>query len=572
MLNKRLLNMMDKERKYVIYIVILKLFSLCLNIFMIYSVANFIEKMFLNKNILFFTIGSLIVVILLQALIINLISKYSNNISINIKEKIRTILFDKIYSYGMKYSTKFNVAEVVQLSVNGVENLEVYFNSFIPQLIYSMLSPIILFIFIGRINLKIAVALFLMIPLIPIAIIMVQKIAKKINAKQWKSYVDLSEVFVDFLEGLVTLIIFNADDGYNKKLNKYAEDFRKNTMRVLGVQLNNITVLDVIAYGGAVLGIILTVFYYSNATINLRDAIIIILLSSEFFLPLRLLGSFFHIAMNGMGVVDHLFRVLDMPDVKDGSGKITDEDYNVELKGINFSYNEERTILKNIDMNFGKDKITYIVGESGCGKSTIANLIINKVTPFTGEVLYNNTDNVSEEEILKNCTLVTNNPYLFKGTLRYNLQMGNKDITDDEMWYVLEKFSLKEYFEHENGLDTLIFENGSNFSGGQRQRIAIARAILKKSPIYIFDEATSNIDSESEEIIMKFLDTFRKNKLIILISHRLKYTINSDYIYYMKDGAVEEKGSYNELISINGEFKKLYDNQMALENWGIKYE
>lgn len=572
MLNKRLLNMMDKERKYVIYIVILKLFSLCLNIFMIYSVANFIEKMFLNKNILFFTIGSLIVVILLQALIINLISKYSNNISINIKEKIRTILFDKIYSYGMKYSTKFNVAEVVQLSVNGVENLEVYFNSFIPQLIYSMLSPIILFIFIGRINFKIAVALFLMIPLIPIAIIMVQKIAKKINAKQWKSYVDLSEVFVDFLEGLVTLIIFNADDGYNKKLNKYAEDFRKNTMRVLGVQLNNITVLDVIAYGGAVLGIILTVFYYSNATINLRDAIIIILLSSEFFLPLRLLGSFFHIAMNGMGVVDHLFRVLDMPDVKDGSGKITDEDYNVELKGINFSYNEERTILKNIDMNFGKDKITYIVGESGCGKSTIANLIINKVTPFTGEVLYNNTDNVSEEEILKNCTLVTNNPYLFKGTLRYNLQMGNKDITDDEMWYVLEKFSLKEYFEHENGLDTLIFENGSNFSGGQIQRIAIARAILKKSPIYIFDEATSNIDSESEEIIMKFLDTFRKNKLIILISHRLKYTINSDYIYYMKDGAVEEKGSYNELISINGEFKKLYDNQMALENWGIKYE
>ncbi|WP_036729593.1 ABC transporter ATP-binding protein/permease [Peptoniphilus mikwangii] len=572
MLNKRLLNMMDKERKYVIYIVILKLFSLCLNIFMIYSVANFIEKMFLNKNILFFTIGSLIVVILLQALIINLISKYSNNISINIKEKIRTILFDKIYSYGMKYSTKFNVAEVVQLSVNGVENLEVYFNSFIPQLIYSMLSPIILFIFIGRINFKIAVALFLMIPLIPIAIIMVQKIAKKINAKQWKSYVDLSEVFVDFLEGLVTLIIFNADDGYNKKLNKYAEDFRKNTMRVLGVQLNNITVLDVIAYGGAVLGIILTVFYYSNATINLRDAIIIILLSSEFFLPLRLLGSFFHIAMNGMGVVDHLFRVLDMPDVKDGNGKITDENYNVELKGINFSYNEERTILKNIDMNFGKDKITYIVGESGCGKSTIANLIINKVTPFTGEVLYNNTDNVSEEEILKNCTLVTNNPYLFKGTLRYNLQMGNKDITDDEMWYVLEKFSLKEYFEHENGLDTLIFENGSNFSGGQRQRIAIARAILKKSPIYIFDEATSNIDSESEEIIMKFLDTFRKNKLIILISHRLKYTINSDYIYYMKDGAVEEKGSYNELISINGEFKKLYDNQMALENWGIKYE
>lgn len=341
-------------------------------------------------------------------------------------------------------------------------------------------------------------------------------------------------------------------------------------MKVLSMQLNNITVLDIIAYSGAVLGILFSAYYYDLGEINIQQVLVVILISSEFFLPLRLLGSFFHIAMNGMGAVDHLFRVMETKEELKGNEYIDTKTPSIVMNNIGFSYDGIRQVLNNINMDFKFGTLNYLVGKSGCGKSTVAALLMNSIIPNTGEISYGGKTNLKEEEILKNATLVTNNPYLFKGTLRYNLQMGNEDIKESEMWSILEKLSLKDYFISENGLDTLISEQGNNFSGGQRQRIAIARAILKNSPIYIFDEATSNIDAESEDIIMQFIKELKKNKLIIIISHRLKHSVSADCIYYMENSEVKEKGTFKELIELNGNFSKLYNSQVALENWRIK--
>lgn len=570
MINKKLLRLMEKEKVYILYLIMLKIVALLLNVGMIYCIANSVTSV-INLNIIEYKLIAVLgVILLLQIGVIRLISAISNELSCKVKEKIRIKLFDKVYSYGMRYSKNFNIAEISQLSVNGIENLEVYFSSFIPQLVYSIVSPIILFCFLLNINKVIAIVLIVLVPLIPMAIILVQKLAKKINSQYWGSYVDLSEVFVDFLEGLTTLIIFNADEAQNKKLNKYAEEFRIKTMKVLSMQLNNITVLDIIAYSGAVLGILFSAYYYDLGEINIQQVLVVILISSEFFLPLRLLGSFFHIAMNGMGAVDHLFRVMETKEELKGNEYIDTKTPSIVMNNIGFSYNGIRQVLNNINMDFKFGTLNYLVGKSGCGKSTVAALLMNSIIPNTGEISYGGKTNLKEEEILKNATLVTNNPYLFKGTLRYNLQMGNEDIKESEMWSILEKLSLKDYFISENGLDTLISEQGNNFSGGQRQRIAIARAILKNSPIYIFDEATSNIDAESEDIIMQFIEELKKNKLIIIISHRLKHSVSADCIYYMENSEVKEKGTFKELIELNGNFSKLYNSQVALENWRIK--
>lgn len=570
MINKKLLGIMEKEKVYILYLIMLKIVALLLNVGMIYCVAYSIANVIYSNQIECKLIAGLLLIIFLQIGVIKLISALSNELSCKVKEKIRIKLFDKVYSYGMRYSKNFNIAEISQLSVNGIENLEVYFSSFIPQLVYSMISPIILFIFLMKINKVIAIALIVLVPLIPIAIMLVQKLAKKINSQYWGSYVDLSEVFVDFLEGLTTLIIFDADESQNIKLNKYARDFRINTMRVLSMQLNNITALDIIAYSGAALGILFSAYYYSNDLISIEQALIVILISSEFFLPLRLLGSFFHIAMNGMGAVDHLFRVMEMPEERQGKEYIDTKTPSISLRDVSFSYDKSRQVLNNINMEFKFGTLNYLVGKSGCGKSTIASLIMNSIVQDKGEIYYGTKRNVREEEILKNATLVTNNPYLFKGTLRYNLQMGNENVTEDEMWNILDKLELKDYFLSENGLDTLILEQGNNFSGGQRQRIAMARAILKNSPIYIFDEATSNIDAESEDIIMEFINELKNHKLIIIISHRLKHSVEADNIYYMQNSEVKEQGNFKELMELDGEFANLYNSQIALENWRVK--
>lgn len=572
MINKRLINLFSDKRKDIIFVIFLKLFSLFLSIGMIFAISNFISSLIIESCFLYRNIIILFIIMILKVFLILKERSVTNTMSCEIKKRLRTILYDRVKSHKMRYSKKFEISEVVSLSVNAVENLDLYITGFLPQLFYAIIGPFIIFIVLSTINITISILLLLMIPFIPISIMMVQKLAKKVNIKYWGSYLELSEMFLDFLSGLSTLIIFGTDKEYNEKLNDKARAFRVNTMKVLSIQLNNLTVLDLISYIGASIAIILVVIYYSDNIITLNEAMVVILISAEFFLPLRKLGSLFHVVMNGMGSLKFFFDLMDREKDDEGKNLIPNiEDSNIQFKNINFSYNRDRQILKNINMTFTKGKIIYIVGKSGCGKSTIASLIMNKYVSSSGEILYNNVSNPKTDEILKLCTLVTNNSYLFNKSLKYNLTMGNTNIKDDSILKVLNKMSLQEYSSL-SALEDIVLEGGNNFSGGERQRIVLSRAILKDSPILILDEATSNIDPYSEDIIMEYLKEIKENKTIIIISHRLKYTKDADYIYYMEDGKIVEEGDFKSLMDKNKRFKDLYENQMKLLNWGLNHE
>lgn len=569
MIEKRLLRTMEEERKTLFTIVLFKIFSLLLNIWMIFTIAGFIEDLSLHRERIFSLLFVIVVVALGQVLFARIQSRLSYDISKNIKFKLRKRLFEKVYGYGMSYSEQVYPAEVVQLSVEGIEQLDMYFGNFLPQLIYSFLAPILLFFFLAPIHLWTSIVLLLIVPIIPLSILMIQKLAKKVVSQYWGSYVNLSEVFLDNLKGMTILKVFRADGRKNEELNRLAEIFRQDTMKVLAVQLNNITVMDLMSYGGAALGTVASLYVYSRGEISLASCLIFILISAEFFLPLRLLGSFFHIAMNGMAASDQLFDILDQEEKRDGKNELSKGPLEVVCRDLSYSYDGEHHVLDKVNMTFKPGTVTSIVGKSGCGKSTIAKVLMGFNQGQEGDIFYNGKQDLRKESRLDHFTLVDNNPYFFKGSLRYNLQMGNPHCKDEKLWSVLEAVSLKEYFQQEDGLDTEIEDQGGNLSGGQKQRLALARALLKDSRFYIFDEATSNIDGESEDIIMNLIQKIKENKTILLISHRLKNSRSSDYIYYMEDGHVGEEGSFEDLMEEKGHFEKLYAHQSALENWGV---
>ena len=367
-----------------------------------------------------------------------------------------------------------------------------------------------------------AVILFLCVPLIPITIVVVQRFAKKLLGKYWGEYTSLGDSFLENLQGLTTLKIYQADACRHQMMNEQSERFRKITMKVLSMQLNSIIVMDLIAYGGAALGIILAVWQFQAGKLSLFGALLVILLAAEFFLPMRLLGSYFHIAMNGMAAADKLFALLDLPDAQTGS-RAFPNDCTMVCKDLHFGYEADREILKGIDFSVHPGDFAALVGESGCGKSTLAAILMGRIRGFRGELTIGGISilDIAEEALAANITYVGHQSYLFRGTIRDTLKMGNAEATDTDFWRVLEQVKLADFLREQQGLDTQLEENGINFSGGQRQRLAVARALLHDTPIYIFDEATSNIDIESENAIMEQIKELARNKTVILISHRL---------------------------------------------------
>ncbi len=454
------------------------------------------------------------------------------------------------------------------MSVEGVEQLETYFGNFLPQFFYSMISPIILFFVMFFINVKIAVILFICVPLIPISIVVIQKFAKKLLAKYWGEYLGLGDSFLENLQGLNTLKIYSFDEYKHKQMNKQAERFRIVTMKVLSMQLNSIIVMDIVAYGGAALGIIFALLEFSLGSIGYTGFFTIILLCADFFLPLRILGSFFHIAMNGVAASKKIFTLLDL-DIKDEKTKNV-KGSDIIIKNLCFSY-EEKHILKNISINIPKNSFVSIVGKSGCGKSTIASILTGENENYTGEAKIGGIElrEINKASLAKHITLVSTNSYIFKGSIKENLKMARENATEEEMWSALEKVNLSQFLRSEQGLDTLLLEKGSNLSGGQCQRLAIARGLLHDSDIYIFDEATSNIDVESENDIMRVIKNLALSKSIVLISHRLANVVNSDMIYLLKEGCIKEKGSHKEALAEKGYYYELWKAQQKLENVGV---
>ena len=572
MINKRLIGTVSESKKYIAGNVACQWVSLAANIIMMASITNLLAKLFektADAQDITNTFLVAAVTVVVRFICSLLSAKMSYLSSKEVKSTLREMIYKKLLRLGTSYKEQVNTSEVVQVAVEGVDQLETYFGAYLPQFVYAMLAPLTLFVVLSFVSFPCAVVLLICVPLIPVAIIAVQRWAKKLLAKYWGQYTALGDTFLENLQGLTTLKIYQADDFKQDEMNEEAEKFRKITMKVLTMQLNSITIMDLIAYGGAALGVILSITQYRGDKVSLAGCLFIILLSADFFIPMRLLGSFFHIAMNGMAASDKIFRLLDLPEIEEKK-EVIGEDCTIVCKNLHFSYEKKREILHGLNLEFPMGSFTSIVGESGCGKSTIVAILMGRNKGYTGLVTVGGKELklVNEESLMKNFTYISHQSYLFKGTVRDNLLIGCPSAEDSKLWEVLEKVNLADFLKRENGLETFLMEKAVNLSGGQCQRLALARALLHDSPVYIFDEATSNIDVESENDIMQEIHALAKHKTVILISHRLANVTGSDRIYVLESGNVAESGTHGELVKLNGVYRKLWDAQQSLENYG----
>ena len=553
MINKKLLFSVKESIPYIQKNVLYQWIGLICNVCSTACLCLIITK---HRNIL--CIGIIFICLILRYIVNQKAIEMSYQSSHIVKETLRSRLYEKLSKIGIGYTNKWSTAEIVQLSSEGIEQLETYFANYIPQFFYSLIAPITLFIVISFMNFKAALVLLICVPLIPMSIVFVQKFAKKLLNRYWGQYTKLGGSFLENLQGLTTLKIYEADGHYHEKMNVESENFRKITMRVLTMQLNSITVMDLVAYGGSALGIVFAL----TSTTDLFQTLFIILISAEFFIPMRQLGSYFHIAMNGMAASDKLFGILEME--TDEKQEVDLKDCSISASNLCFGYTDKE-VLHDICFEANKGLIGF-VGESGSGKSTIASLLMGQYPNYSGELKLSNYE-IKDINIYPYVTLVSLESYLFSGSLRDNLAMA-KEVSKQEMNRVLEKVGILDFVNEQGGLDMCILEGGKNLSGGQRQRLVLARALLKDSPIYIMDEATSNIDVESENKIMEVLYELSKEKLVLCISHRLANLIHADQIYCLKDGNIVERGTHEVLLQKNGVYCDLFNTQKELERYG----
>lgn len=570
MFNKRLLSEFKENKILVVGMVITQWLSLLANVLLIYTMSDFIMKVFNrqveSKDIYILAITA-ITVMAVRTVMNSLNSSLSFKASTGVKKRLRQMIFEKLMRLGSGYKEKLQTAEAVQITTEGVEQLEIYFAKYIPQFFYSLLAPLTLFLIVGRMSLKVAVVLLICVPLIPVSIVAVQKFAKKMLSKYWGTYTELGDSFLESIQALTTLKIYQADERYAKKMDDEAEKFRKITMKVLIMQLNSVSIMDMIAYGGAALGIILTVLEWQAAGIDLAQSIFIIMVSAEFFLPLRLLGSFFHIAMNGNAAADKIFKLLDCEEIQD-TENVNWNMGDIVCENVSYTYpDKEDAVLRNVSFNIPQNELTAIVGESGCGKSTFVSLLMKDRRDYTGKITIggNELNEISGDMLRRHITRISHDAYIFYGTLYDNLKMGNPAADRKQMEEALRLVDMYDTVSEKGGLDMAIEEKGANLSGGQKQRIAMARAILHDSDVYVFDEATSNVDVESENKIMEVVDKLSKTKTVIVIYHRLANVKNADNIIVLKDGIICEQGNHNMLIEKNGHYARLYNTQKKLE-------
>lgn len=575
MVNKRLLSLCEDSKKWVGMTVLMNWISIICNIAIVVYIGNVVDKLY-NNDFNINMLGSAIFIIAMLGIrfVCNFLStKFSSKSSTEVRKGLRSKIYQKLLDLGVNYKDTISTSSTVQISVDGVEALEIYFGRYLPQLFYSLLAPLTLFVVVAPISFKAAVVLLICVPLIPVSIIAVMKFAKKLLGKYWGIYTNLGDSFLENLHGLTTLKIYDLDAEKNEEMNKEAENFRNITMKVLSMQLNSINIMDLIAFGGSALGIIIAISQYSQGNITIGQVLIIILLSSEFFIPLRLLGSYFHVAMNGMAASDKIFNLLDTEIEK--IENLTKEemnllkDINIEIKNVDFSYNKERKVLKNVNVTIPKGKMIALVGESGCGKSTITNLLLKQEKVDSGEITLNgiNLNYIPFEVLTKKVGFINHSAYIFNGTIEDNLRMGKFDANEREINEALKKANLYDFVQSlPEKLKTNVGEGGSLLSGGQKQRLALARTIITNPEIYIFDEATSNIDVESEEKIWRSIYELSENKTVIVISHRLANVKNADNIYVLDKGNIVESGSHKDLMMYNGKYAQLVNHQISLES------
>ncbi len=572
MIDKRLVEMVPDSKKYIAGNVVLMWCSLVANIVMMSGIALLLQKLFFktadSRDIVLFA-GLVAAVNVARYFLTTGAARMSYLSARAVKKTLREQIYQKLLKLGMSYREELKTSEIVQVAVEGVEQLETYFGAYLPQFFYAMAAPLTLFFVLLPVSVPAAVLLFVCVPLIPVAIALVQTWAKKLLSRYWDQYTALGDTFLENLQGLTTLKVYQTDGIRHAKMNEESEKFRKITMKVLTMQLNSITIMDIVAYGGAALGITTALLQYRGGHTGFGGCLLIILLSADFFLPMRQLGSFFHIAMNGMAASGKIFRLLELKEEpQEKKQEIPDTEALIRLDEVCFSYEPGREILHDISMELKPGSFTAIVGESGSGKSTLASVLTGQNKRRKGTLTIGGVDfdDISEESRMRHITYVSHNSYLFGGTVRDNLLMAKPDASEEELWRVLEQTKLSDFLKSEQGLDTVLTAQASNLSGGQRQRLALARALLHDSPVYLFDEATSNIDVESENDIMEQIIALAQKKTVIVISHRLANTVTADRIYVLADGKLAERGTHEKLLEKRGVYASLWDTQQALEH------
>ena len=573
MIKTRLIEQVPSSKKYIALTVLAQWLKTVANIVMIFILSNLLAqildgKAFDFKRLLPY-LGAIAAVMFVRYLCGYASSQTSFFASSEVKKVLRQKMYKKLTRMGASYSEKVSTSEVLQVFVEGVDQLELYFGKYLPQFFFAMLAPITLFAVLVFVSWKASVVLLICVPLIPLSIVAVQKIAKRLLSKYWGVYTNLGDTFLENIQGLTTLKVYQADERKNVEMNEKAEEFRRITMKVLTMQLNSVSVMDIVAYAGSAVGVVIAIIQVKNGTITLPQAFLIIMLAADFFLPLRLLGSFFHVAMNGMAASDKLFKLLDTKEDEHGAEIPENLDGDIEIKDLSFSYDDEKTVLNDISATFKKHELISIVGESGCGKSTLASLLCGTTKGYSGSVTIGGVEikDIDEKTLMNNITAVNFNSYIFAGTVRENMIIADKSASDEKMIEALKMVNLWSFLSEQDGLDTKLNQQGSNFSGGQRQRLAIARALLHNTPIYVFDEVTSNIDAESENDIMAVIHNMAKIKTVILISHRLENVVGSDKILLLDKGKIEESGTHSELMSFNKKYKLMYSTQAELEKY-----
>ncbi|MFQ8959616.1 MAG: ABC transporter ATP-binding protein/permease [Acutalibacteraceae bacterium] len=573
MIKTRLIEQVPSSKKYIALTVLAQWLKTVANIVMIFILSNLLAQILDGKAFDFKGLLPYLVAIAAVMFVRYLCGYASSQTSFFASSEVKKVLRQKMYKkltrMGTSYSEKVSTSEVLQVFVEGVDQLELYFGKYLPQFFFAMLAPITLFAVLVFVSWKASVVLLICVPLIPLSIVAVQKIAKRLLSKYWGVYTNLGDTFLENIQGLTTLKVYQADERKNVEMNEKAEEFRRITMKVLTMQLNSVSVMDIVAYAGSAVGVVIAIIQVKNGTITLPQAFLIIMLAADFFLPLRLLGSFFHVAMNGMAASDKLFKLLDTKEDEHGAEIPENLDGDIEIKDLSFSYDGEKTVLNDISATFKKHELISIVGESGCGKSTLASLLCGTTKGYIGSITIGGVEikDIDEKTLMNNITAVNFNSYIFAGTVRENMLIADKSASDEKMIEALKMVNLWSFLSEQDGLDTKLNQQGSNFSGGQRQRLAIARALLHNTPIYVFDEVTSNIDAESENDIMTVIHNMAKIKTVILISHRLENVVGSDKILLLDKGKIEESGTHSELMSLNKKYKLMYSTQAELEKY-----
>lgn len=569
MIDRRLLALAPEAMKHIVLTVVWLMAGLAANIALVYGIAALLAALIQGSAVpVQETLLLCAVAFVLKIVSAQLSSNERFRAARDVKRLLRERIYEKLLRLGPSYTRQVSTAEVVQVSVEGTEQLETYFGQYLPQLIYAVLAPVVLFFIIAPIHVPTAVVLLVFVPLIPAVIMLIQRVAKRLLGQYWDQYATLGDDFLENLQGLTTLKIYQADEARHDLMNRTAERFRIITMKVLRMQLNSIIVMDVVALGGAAAGISVALFALSEGVITLESFLIIVLLSSDFFLPMRLLGSFFHVAMNGMAASKKIFRILDLEEPT-GKTRTAEAGGTLRMDNVEFGYEEGRTVLHGVTLDVPARGLTAIVGGSGCGKSTIALLLAGRDDSYRGSVTFGDAEvrDIAPESLADTVTSVGIGSYLFRGTVRDNLAFANPKATDEDMWAALESAALADFMREQDGLDTELESEASNLSGGQRQRLALARALLHDTPVYVFDEATSNIDVESEEAIMSVVDRLARDHAVVIISHRLANVVGADLIYALDAGRIAGAGVHDELVASCASYRTLWESQQELESY-----